>query len=85
MVNGEDVGPIIPGRGLRQGDSLSFYLFILCAEGLSLLIESAEDRGEIRGCKVCRGAIAPLLVPNRLTDPNLIRGALLLITINLEL
>ena len=35
------------------------YLFILCAEGLSSLIESADNRGEIfHGCKVCRGALS---------------------------
>jgi hypothetical protein len=59
LVNGESVGPVKPMRGLRQGDPLSPYIFIMCAEGLSRLIKKSEARGEVHGIKVCRGA--PLL------------------------
>jgi hypothetical protein len=56
IFNGNTVGPIIPGRGLRQGDPLSPYLSIICAEGLSALIRKAEGRGDIHGVKICKNA-----------------------------
>ena len=54
LVNGMEVGPIIPKRGLRQGDPLSSYLFILCVEGLSSLIKRAKSEGLLHGCRVSR-------------------------------
>jgi hypothetical protein len=55
-MNFEKVGPIHHGRGLRQGDPLSPYLFILVTEGLTALIHKAVDRGDLHGIKICRGA-----------------------------
>ncbi|XP_058784794.1 uncharacterized protein LOC131659630 [Vicia villosa] len=56
LVNSDRVEPIFPGRGLRQGDPLSPYLFILVFEGLSALIKRAVSRGDIHGAHICRGA-----------------------------
>ncbi|XP_042954504.1 uncharacterized protein LOC122290887 [Carya illinoinensis] len=46
-----------PERGIRQGDPISPYLFLLCAEGLSSLLESAERQGEIRGVAFAKGGV----------------------------
>jgi hypothetical protein len=56
LMNFDKVGPITPGRGLRQGDPLSPYLFILVAEGLTALIHQVVHRGDIHGVRICRGA-----------------------------
>lgn len=53
---GEVFGSITPTRGIRQGDPLSPYLFILCAEGLSSLIRKYEREKWIHGCKIAQRA-----------------------------
>jgi len=52
-VNGELTEAFKPERGLRQGDPLSPYLFLLCAEGFSALLQRAEEIRMMRGVKVC--------------------------------
>ncbi|XP_042962497.1 uncharacterized protein LOC122296769 [Carya illinoinensis] len=56
LVNGEPKGPIYPSRGLRQGDPISPYLFILCTEGLISLLQKADVKDVVEVFCVCRGA-----------------------------
>jgi hypothetical protein len=55
LINGRPYGHICPSRGIRQGDPLSPYLFILCAEGLSTLLHKAERNDIITGLPIARG------------------------------
>jgi hypothetical protein len=43
VINGEPRGHITPMRGIRQGDPISPYLFLLCAEVLSSLVTKANE------------------------------------------
>ncbi|XP_010495306.1 PREDICTED: uncharacterized protein LOC104772378 [Camelina sativa] len=52
LINGQPNGRIVPARGLRQGDPLSPYLFILCTEVLIANIRKAEADKRITGIKV---------------------------------
>ncbi|KAL8090041.1 hypothetical protein AgCh_039489 [Apium graveolens] len=53
---GSNIGPILPKRGLLQGDPLSPYLFLLCVEVLSLSLKSAANNASISGCRICSQA-----------------------------
>ena len=54
LVNGEPKGEIFPSRGIRQGDLLSPYLFLLCLEGLNRMIQKAARDDIIRGFSLCK-------------------------------
>lgn len=49
LFNGQKTRSFTPQRGLRQGDPLSPYLFILCMNVLFVLIHRAEESNNIKG------------------------------------
>ena len=55
LINGDPKGFFNPSRGLRQGDPISPYLFLLCAEGLQALLAHAAQSKKIQGLSISRG------------------------------
>lgn len=55
---GRRFGSIIPSRGIRQGDPLSSYLFLICMEGLSILLREHERSSLLKGIQVATGSSA---------------------------
>ena len=54
LINGEPSQVIQPSGGIRQGDLLSHYLFLLCTEGLHSLMCQASEFGQIWGVSICK-------------------------------
>ncbi|KAM1803504.1 hypothetical protein ACFX12_029481 [Malus domestica] len=52
LINGSPTGYIQPKRGLRQGDPLTPFLFLICTEGFSSLIKKGLERGALHGYKI---------------------------------
>jgi hypothetical protein len=56
LINGNPTKSFSPKRGLRQGDPLSPYLFIICVDVLSALLNKAQQDKVIHGVKIAPGA-----------------------------
>ena len=54
LINGNIIQSFTPSKGLKQGDSLFPYLFLMCANILSLSLMKAESQKKIKGTKLRR-------------------------------
>ena len=60
LVNGVSAGLFPSTKGLRQGDPLSPYLFVIRMEVLDVLIRRAVEGGFLSGCNSRGGSRSPL-------------------------
>jgi hypothetical protein len=52
LSNGDHLESFVQSRGIRQGDPISPYLFLLATEGLSCLLKSRNQSPSLSGIKV---------------------------------
>jgi hypothetical protein len=69
-INGSLTDEVVPCRGLRQEDPISPYLFLICSEAFSCLLNFAEEDGRLEG--VCVAPNAPSFKHLLLADDSLI-------------
>ena len=56
VFNGDRLDSFKPSRGIRQGDPISPYLFLLAAEALSCLLKARNQSSVLNGIKVAPSA-----------------------------
>jgi len=57
LINGSPTEEFKPSRGLRQGDPLAPFLFLLVAKGLAGLVRQASKKNMLRSVKVGRNEV----------------------------
>jgi hypothetical protein len=73
LVNGVPSHPFLASRGIRQGDPLSPFLFVLMAEGLGRYIKSAVLEGALKGLPLHN--IRPTPSHNQFIDDTLLMNS----------
>jgi hypothetical protein len=72
LINGVPSKPFSPSRGIRQGDPLSPFLFIIMAEGLSRTIKEAITDHSLSG--LTPHGISPPISHSQFVDDILLMG-----------
>eukprot|EP00253_Pinus_taeda_P012046 PITA_12046 len=72
LVNGAPSFPFTPLRGIRQGDSLSPFLFVILMEGLNRTIAKKKAEGSIKGLQPIRSL--PATTHQQFVDDTMLHG-----------
>ena len=72
LVNGTPSQPFSTSRGIRQGDSLSPFLFIIIVEGLGRMLKAMQRNNQIRGLTLSNGM--DLQTHQWFIDDNMLMG-----------
>lgn len=56
LINGTKVVGFPTSRGIQQGCPLSSFLFTICVEGFSVMLQHVVEIGSLKGIQVARGA-----------------------------
>lgn len=72
MINGTLEGFFSSSRGLRKGDPMSPFLFIIMVEALGRSISKAKEEGEIQGIPITSGL--PSFTHQQFVDDTLLFG-----------
>jgi len=73
LVNGSPTNEFPLKRGLRQGDPLSPFLFLIAAEGLNVLMTAATEANLFTGYSV--GSTNPTVISHlQFADDTLLMG-----------
>jgi hypothetical protein len=70
LVNGVPSKPFSPSRGIRQGDPLSPFLFVIMAEGLGRYLSASIANGTLQGLSI--HGLQPTASHNQFVDDTLL-------------
>ena len=57
LSNDDPIDSFTTQRELRQGDLLLLYLIVICAKGLSTLLQQVERENLISGIRACQATL----------------------------
>lgn len=73
MLNRGPLQPFLPPRGIRQGDPLSPFLFVIMAEGLGRSLSQENQKNQLKGIKATHQC--PTVTHQQFVDHTMLMGS----------